>query len=58
MNTTIDGVESAMTDFQFRAIIKMVLAILTETRDIGKVEEALRDIIGEKKESKESTSSE
>jgi hypothetical protein len=58
MDTMVNGVESVMTDFQFRAIIKMVLAILTETRDIGKVEEALRDIIGEKKETQESCRSE
>ncbi|MDR1648667.1 MAG: hypothetical protein LBR71_00275 [Synergistaceae bacterium] len=44
-----EGVDEVMTDYQFKTILKMVLNIVEETRDIDKIEKSLRDLIGEPK---------
>lgn len=45
--------DSIMTDYQFRSIIKMVLAIASSTQDLEKVVEALKDLLPENEQKKE-----
>ena len=48
MNTTgtMKGGD-VMTDYQFRSIIKMVLAIAANTKDLDKVIQALKELLPE-----------
>ena len=39
--------EDVMTDFQFKALIKMVLDLIESNHDLEKVTSMLRELIGE-----------
>ena len=45
--TVMQKEECIMTDFQFKALIKMVLDLLDSNDDPKKVKKMLRDLIGE-----------
>lgn len=49
----INKEESIMTDYQFKSIIKMVLAIASSTKDLNKVVEALQDLLPENDQKRE-----
>jgi hypothetical protein len=55
MNTTaIARGEDAMTDYQFKTILKMVLDIAENTDDVEKIKKSLREFIGETRSERES----
>ena len=55
MNHAISKGEEAMTDYQFKAIVKMILDIAENTNDVEKIKKSLKELLyGEmKNESKD-----
>jgi hypothetical protein len=49
-STTAEGAEQIMTDYQFRAIVKMILDIVKRAQTVEEIQKSLEAIISDEKE--------
>ena len=50
MDTAANQREDIMTDFQFKALLKMILDIAERTDDVQEIRKSLKAFIGEQKQ--------